>query len=276
MWSWRKIWTGNRASDRPQRRIVSTERDVALERAIRDGEIEVRFQPQIVPRCGSIAGVEALARWTKVANPEELFARAANAGLSQRLSRAIQRAALRTAGAWRGPLSNLRISINLLPGDLDCPGHDDWLLAEIAAAGLSPSRITVEIVESALLQDRPAVAARLGRLRAAGVEVAVDDFGTGYANLAYLTSLPLDAIKIDRAMVADLVGKNRDRIVVKAMMRLARDLDLKVVVEGVESLAQLDLLVEWGCELYQGFLGAGAMTELELERFVVASNRVAA
>ena len=125
----------------------------------------------------------------------------------------------------------------------------------------------VEITESALLADQPAVAARLARLREAGVSIAVDDFGTGYASLAYLTTLPLDTIKIDRGLIADIVGGERDRIVVKAMIRLARELGLKVVVEGVESTAQLALLAEWGCDLYQGFLGAGALDEEELSAF---------
>ena len=126
-----------------------------------------------------------------------------------------------------------------------------------------------------MLLDRPAVAGRLDSLRARGVKIAVDDFGTGYANLAYLTSLPLDAIKIDRAMVADLVGRERDRIVVKAMISMARELGLKVVVEGVESVAQLDLIAEWGVDLYQGFLGAGALDVAELARFVITNNAIA-
>ena len=113
----------------------------------------------------------------------------------------------------------------------------DWLLDEIAVAGIEPERVTVEITESALLVDQEAVAARLAELRDAGIRIAVDDFGTGYASLAYLTSLPLDMLKIDRGLIADIVGGERDRIVVKAMIRLARELDLKVVVEGVESTA---------------------------------------
>ena len=116
------------------------------------------------------------------------------------------------------------------------------------------------------------MAERLTNLRNAGVRIAVDDFGTGYASLAYLTSLPLDIIKIDRGLVADIVGGERDRIVVKAMIHLARELDLKVVVEGVETTGQLALLAEWGCDLYQGFLGAGALTHEELQRFVATAN----
>jgi len=173
-------------------------------------------------------------------------------------------------------MGDLNLSLNLLPRDLDRGGFEAWFLKEVAAAGLDPRRITAEILESGLLSDRPAIALRLARLRAQGVRIAVDDFGTGYANLAYLTSLPLDAIKIDRAMVANLVGQNRDRIVVMAMIRLARELGLAVVVEGVESLGQLELLAEWGCDLYQGFLGAGALDEAELARFVSASLTLAA
>ncbi len=120
------------------------------------------------------------------------------------------------------------------------------------------------------------LAERLARLRSAGVRVAVDDFGTGYASLAYLTSLPLDILKIDRGLIADIVGGARDRIVVKAMIALARELDLKVVVEGVESTGQLTLLADWGCDLYQGFLGAGPLDEVELARFVAASMAEAA
>ena len=255
---------------------VSPARDRALERAIRHDRIELRFQPQIEPGSGRIAGVEALARWDQVDSPEQLFARAEAVGLSERLSRMIQRKALRTFGGWRGSLAALRLSINLLPQDLDRPGYEQWLLAEIADARLKPDQLTVEIVESHLVADNLEVAGRLSRLRAAGIRIAIDDFGTGYSSLAYLASLPLDAIKIDRAMIADIVGGTRDRIIVKAMIRLAGELGLKVIVEGVENPAQLHLLEEWGCDLYQGFLGAGALDESELRRFVAAADRSAA
>jgi EAL domain-containing protein (putative c-di-GMP-specific phosphodiesterase class I) len=155
-------------------------------------------------------------------------------------------------------------------------GFDQWLLDEIESAGIDPARVVVEITESALLIDQPAVAERLTRLRGEGLAIAVDDFGTGYASLAYLTSLPLDMLKIDRGLIAHIVGGERDRIVVKAMIRLARELGLGVVVEGVESTGQLALLADWGCDLYQGFLGAGALTQEELTRFVATAEIQAA
>ena len=164
------------------------------------------------------------------------------------------------------------MSLNILPQDLAREGYELWLLEQLKDVGLNPARLTIEIVESALVADGPAIASRLAVLREAGIRVAVDDFGTGYANLLYLTSLPLDAMKIDRGLVADLVGGTRDRIVVKAMIGMARELGLKVVVEGVETRAQLQLLADWGADLYQGFLGAGALTEEELARFVAASS----
>ena len=274
---WRhNLLGGKRASDRGVTAPASYGRDRTLEKAIRADRIELRFQPQIEPASGRIAGVEALARWADVAGPEELFLRADRAHLSERLSRSIQRKALRTAGQWTGAMAELNLSINLLPMDLERPGFERWLLDEIAAAGLSPERITVEIVESSLVADPPAVAARLSCLRAAGVRIAIDDFGTGYSSLAYLTSLPIDTIKIDRALIADIVGGSRDRIVVKAMISLARELGHKVIIEGVESSAQLDLLGQWGCDLYQGFLGAGALTEVELANFIASNQRAAA
>jgi EAL domain-containing protein (putative c-di-GMP-specific phosphodiesterase class I) len=267
---------GRRGSDTGVTLPAAPQRDLMLEAVIAHEQVDVLFQPLIEPISGYTVGAEALARSSVVAGAEMLFARASAGGLSERLSRLVQRKALRCAAVWEGPLRGLGVSINVLPADLVRPAYDAWLLDEIANAGIDPQRVTAEITESALLADHEEVAGRLGRLREAGVRIAVDDFGTGYANLAYLTSLPLDAIKIDRSLVADIVGGERDRIVVKALIHLARELELKVVVEGVETTSQLALLAEWGCDLYQGFLAAGALTHDELMRFVAAANAEAA
>jgi EAL domain-containing protein (putative c-di-GMP-specific phosphodiesterase class I) len=247
-----------------------------LEAAIAHQQISVVFQPQIDPLTGTVAGAEALARWEGEASADRLFARAAASGLDERLSRLVQRKALRAAAAWEGPLRRVSVSINLLPQDLLRSGYDRWLLDEIRAASIDPKRVTVEITESDLLDDLETIGRRLSRLREAGVRVALDDFGTGYASLAYLSGLPLDTLKIDRGLITEIGGSERDRIVVRAIIRLARELGLKIVVEGVESTVQLALLAEWGCDLYQGFLGAGALDEAELARFVAVSSAEAA
>jgi EAL domain-containing protein (putative c-di-GMP-specific phosphodiesterase class I) len=263
---------GRRASDTGATLPAAPRRDLLLEGAISHEQVDVFFQPLIEPGTGRVVGAEALARSPIAADPQLLFARASAGGLEERLSRLIQRKALRCAAAWEGPLKGLGLSINILPADISRDGYDSWLLDEIQTAGIDPRRITAEITESALLIDREEVAERLSLLRKAGLRIAVDDFGTGYASLAYLTTLPLDAIKIDRGLIADLVVGERDRIVVKALIHLARELELDVVVEGVETAAQLALIAEWGCDLYQGFLGAGALNQEELLRFVAAAN----
>ena len=277
MFKWDSVFEwGRRASDRPVPAPAVLRHDQLLEGAIALEQIEVQYQPMIVPGSGEVVGAEALARAAIVQDAQALFARAAAAGLDQRLSRLIQRKALRSAAVWEGPLKGLKLSINLLPADIAREGYDDWLLEEIEAAGIEPSRVTIEITESALLVDEEMVVTRLRRLREAGISIAVDDFGTGYASLAYLTRLPLDILKIDRGLVANIVAGERDRIVVRALIRLARELGLKVLVEGVESIEQLTLLSDWGCDLYQGFLGAGALTQEELVRFVAAAQIEAA
>lgn len=251
-------------------------KDELLAAVIAHQQIAVVFQPQINPISGEVAGAEALARWDRVSGAEQLFERAAAAGLSERLSRLVQHKALRAAAAWEGPLRRLRVSINLLPDDIAQDGYVDWLLDEVHAVGIDPKRVTVEITENALLSDLEAVGRRLERLREAGIKIALDDFGTGYASLSYLGRLPMDALKIDRGLVARISTSERDRIVVRSIFSLARDLGLTVIVEGVESTEQLVLLAEWGCDLYQGFLGAGALDEVELSRFVAVTQASAA
>ncbi|HVU29355.1 MAG TPA: EAL domain-containing protein [Sphingomicrobium sp.] len=241
-----------------------------LEGIIAHEQVELLFQPIIDANTGLLAGAEALARSGAFRDAQTLFARAHSASLAERLSRLVQRKALRSAAVWEGPLKDLKVSINLLPADISRAGYERWLLEEIDAVGIDPARVTLEITESALLLDQDSAAARLASLREAGLKIAVDDFGTGYASLAYLTSLPLDMLKIDRGLIAEIVRRDRDQIVVSALISLARQLGLSVVVEGVEDIEQLALLREWGCDLYQGFLGSPPLAHEELARFASA------
>lgn len=275
MTSW-NLSRGKRLSDMPPQIPVPQRRDQLLEAVIAQEGVEVLYQPQIRVATGEVVGAEALARWGKATSADTLFARAAVSGLGERLSRLMQHKALRAAATWEGPLRNLRMSINLLPQDICRTNYEAWLLDEIEAAGVEPSRITLEITESTLLDQDEAVVERLTLLKSKGFRVAIDDFGSGYANLAYLTNLPLDVLKIDRSLVNGIARGVRPRIVMEAMIRMAQELGLEVLVEGVETRAQLELLNEWGCDVYQGFLGAGALNEQELSRFVAASRLVAA
>ncbi len=256
----------NRASDRLEP-VPAPRRDRALESAIAADAIAIRFQPQVDAGSGRLVGVEALARWPGALGPVDLFARAARSGLTERLSRHVQRKALREAAAWGIALDGVRLSLNCVAEDLERPGYDRWLLGQVASSGFDASRLTLEITESSLVRDSIAVAARLDTLRDAGIAIAIDDFGTGYANMTYLTSLPLDALKIDRGLLAALPDGARDRIVVRAMIGLARELGLGVVVEGVENPLQLALVREWGADVVQGFLIAEPLDSAALEAF---------
>src|SRR3954451_23042529 len=159
MFKWDSVFEwGRRASDQQAPAPAVRGRDSLLETVIAHEGIDVLYQPIIEPRTGRIVGAEALARSALAASADILFARAAAAGLSERLSRLVQRKALRSAAVWEGPLKDLRISVNLLPEDISRPGYDEWLLGEVAAVGIDPERVTAEITESALLVDQQAVA----------------------------------------------------------------------------------------------------------------------
>jgi len=237
---------------------------VDLRHAMERGEIDILFQPQVSVSTGAIVGVEALARWDHKAlgtiGAEILFAAAARADLEIGLSDHIQRITLERAAAWPARLRGLRLSINLTAGDIGRPGFADLFLDRVDASGFPRSRLTVEIVESGLIEDLGVAATLLASLRSAGVRVAIDDFGTGYSSLAYLKSLPLDYLKIDKKLAQDITGTPRDRVVVRGVIDMARSLGLVVIAEGVETQEQLDLLAKEGCQIYQGFLRSEAIS----------------
>lgn len=231
---------------------------IDLHHAIERDEIDLRWQPQVEIASGRITGVEALARWNhRTLGPlgaDTLFDAADRADLGIALSDHIQRLVLARAVAWPEVLGTLRVSLNLTAADITRPGFAALFLARIDESGFPRGRLTVEITETGLIEDLAAASALLAELRGAGCRVAIDDFGTGYSSLAYLKSLPLDYVKIDKSLVRDIDGSARDRVVVAGAITMARSLGLAVVAEGVETPSQLELLAAGGCSLYQGFL----------------------
>jgi diguanylate cyclase (GGDEF)-like protein len=221
-------------------------------------EIDMVFQPQVAIASGAIVGVEALARWAHpklgVLGAATLFASAEQAKMLDALSAHIQRRALTIAAAWPETLCKLRLAINITAQDIAIPGFATEFLKLVDESGFPRGRLTVEIVENGLIEDLGAAAALLSELRAGGCRVAIDDFGTGYSSLAYLKSLPLDYLKIDKQLAGDICGAPRDRIVVRGVIDMARSLGLAVIAEGVETEEQLGLLAREGCNYYQGFL----------------------
>ena len=241
---------------------------IDLHHAIDRNEIDILFQPQVGIASGRIIGVEALARWEHaelgVLGAEALFAAADRADLGIALSEHIQGLVLSRAARWPLALAGLRVSVNLTAADVARPGYAALFLARLDASGFPRGRLTIEVTESGLMEDLTAASTFLAALRGAGCRVAIDDFGTGYSSLAYLKTLPLDYLKIDRALTRDIGGSARDRVVVGGVITMARSLGLGVIAEGVETIDQRDLLAAAGCDLYQGFLTAPPLDEAAL------------
>jgi EAL domain-containing protein (putative c-di-GMP-specific phosphodiesterase class I)/GGDEF domain-containing protein len=249
---------------------------IDLHHGIERSEIDVLFQPQVSLASGAIVGVEALARWDHprlgMLGADTLFAAAERADLGAALSDHIQSLALRRATAWPASLAGLRLAINVTAGDVARPDFASRFLARVAASGFPVDRLTVELTETGLVENLDMAATLFGTLRAAGCRVAIDDFGTGYSSLAYLKALPLDYLKLDRALAGDIAGSPRDRIVVRAVIEMARMLNLRTIAEGVETLDQRELLAAEECDIYQGYLCAGAVDTPALVRLVAAGG----
>jgi diguanylate cyclase (GGDEF)-like protein len=270
---------GRDSESGPIRMIVGSDAEAAalshslhadLRAALIAGQIDILFQPQVSFTSGRIEGVEALARWQHPRHGEigaaTLFAVAEQSDYMLELSTHIQRRAVTLAAAWPEALSHLRLSVNVTAGDIGKPRFIKSFLDMVDESGFPRERLTVEITESGLMADLTSAARILGQLRTAGCRVAIDDFGTGYSSLAWLKALPADYLKLDSGLTGEIGGSDRDRVVIRAVISMARSLGLSVIAEGVETKAQRDALAREGCSLYQGFLCSRAVDEAGLLR----------
>ncbi|WP_188761139.1 EAL domain-containing protein [Sandarakinorhabdus glacialis] len=239
----------------PLTRMADLEAD--LHHAIADGHIKILFQPQLSLVTGRITGVEALVRWDHPAlgllPAETLLGTAASAELAIKLGRHIRLRAMSHAVRWTKSLEKLRLSLNVTAADLADPGFSAALEEAIAESGLARNRLTLEVTEGALIDDMYGAVQLFSALRASGVRIALDDFGTGYSSLAWMARLPIDVIKLDRSFTLGLTGSPRERVVVETMVRLSKQLGMKVVAEGVEDESQLEGARLAGCDLVQGY-----------------------
>lgn len=248
----RILWS-DRGLTVPGRRSAQVEADLLT--ALDRGEIEVLYQPQYRIADDTISGGEALARWQHRdlgrIGASQLFAIAERTDHVSQLSRHIAREALTNAKAWS---DDLRLSLNVTPADLSSRAFADDFMSMLDEIGFDPTRLTIEITEHVLLANLESSAAQLSLLKDQGVKIALDDFGAGFCNFRYLKILPLDAIKLDRAMIEGIDTDERDLAVLRGIVAMAKALRLDVIAEGVESTRQRDLVASEGCDLYQGFL----------------------
>jgi diguanylate cyclase len=223
-------------------------------------EFTVVYQPVVDLRSGQIRGVEALLRWTSpevgVVPPDVFVPLAERAGSIGVLGRHVLETALDDLCHWRTacPGVPLTAGVNLSPLQLDDADLLRTALDGLAARGLAPDQLVLEVTEQALVDDLEAAVAAVAALRAAGVSVAIDDFGTGYSSLRYLDRFDVDVLKIDRSFVGKITDGSRTLQLVRSVVDLCGQLRVQAIAEGVETPEQLELLREMGCELGQGYL----------------------
>jgi EAL domain-containing protein (putative c-di-GMP-specific phosphodiesterase class I) len=246
-----------------------------LEQAIANEDFELFYQPIVDLRSGQVTGVEALVRWRHAERglvlPTEFIPIAEETGLIVPLGRWVIGEACRQLAAWTaagrlsGPrLERLSMWVNLSARELQEPEFVQTVADAVAAAGIRPERLTLEITESGLMADLEQTTAILHRLRALGARLAIDDFGTGYSSLSYLERLPVEVLKIDRSFTA-AIGHGRDvPVLVRSIVKLGQTLHMEVLAEGIETAEQLTRLRAIDCRLGQGFHFSPALPAAEV------------
>jgi diguanylate cyclase (GGDEF)-like protein len=255
------------------------ELDGDLRTAYSNSEFVLYFQPQVRISDGSVVGAEALLRWQHpqrgVLSPGLFIEALAESPIALELGRWIVRTACQTAAKWHAAgHAPFRVGVNLFPAQFRDGALFNCVEAALLESGLPPECLELEITENIALGRDDAVLAHLRALRARGVNLAFDDFGTGYASLSYLARYPLTRIKIDQSFVRKITPKSavQDTAIVRSLVAMAHNLGLQVIAEGVETSDQLAFLETLQCEEVQGFLYSKPLPAHEFENFLKSSQ----
>ncbi len=244
-----------------------------LRKALPAGEFVLHYQPVVNLASNEISGLEALIRWnhpTKgLISPATFIPLAEEIGFIVPLGEWVIRQACATAALWP---EDLHVAVNISAIQFRSPGLMQVINSALAASGLSPTRLEIEITESVLLHNKEATLAVLHQLRALGIRIAMDDFGTGYSSLTYLQSFPFDKIKIDRSFVKNITENSSSLTIVRAVAALANGMGMTATAEGVETAEQLRSIASEGCTEMQGFLFSKPLPAAEIERQFLAGR----
>lgn len=231
-----------------------------LHKALSQGELTLLYQPQIDLRTNRVAGVEALVRWNHPRRglilPSQFIDLLEHDGLADRLTRWVLDKALAQGTRWQARGLSTQVSVNLSARNLDNPDLTQVIEALLDRHQTNPARLTVELTETSVMMEPERAIASLGAIRALGVKVSIDDFGSGQTALPYLKTLPADEVKVDKSFVIPMTVDKGDAAIVRSIIGLGHELGLLVVAEGIENEATRRLLVSYGCDIGQGyFLG---------------------
>lgn len=246
--------------------------------AIAEKTFEVYFQPQVSLTSGKISGIEALVRWKHATrgmiSPGEFIPVAEKCGFMPDIGRIVITKAINEAAEWdRAGIDFGRIAVNVSGTELRETDFDAFLFSTLERAGLAPQKLSLEIVESVILDDeKTGIAAKLRHIRAAGVHLELDDFGTGYASLSHVNPNEIDRLKIDRRFVQNINENGDNTKIVRAITELARGLGISIVAEGAETEAELDSLMAIGCDQVQGYSIAFPMPQDKAREWLTARS----
>jgi diguanylate cyclase len=246
-----------------------------LHAAMQKGEFELHFQPKVDTVTGRVNSAEALIRWRHpqrgLVPPGEFIPVAEECGLLDTIGEWVLLEACRQAKSWQQQgMRPLRVAVNLAPSQFRLTNLVEQIRRALAASGLTPNLLEVELTETAVMSDAEESVHILEAISRMGVLVSVDDFGTGYSSMSYLRRFPIDKLKIDRCFVEQMTRRPEDASIVRAIVSLAHSLHLKVIAEGVETAEQLQLLAELGCDQYQGYYFSCALPSAQ---FVALMSR---
>jgi diguanylate cyclase (GGDEF)-like protein/PAS domain S-box-containing protein len=248
-----------------------------LRHAIAGGNFETYYQPVVDLRDNKIRGCEALLRWRHpqrgTISPADFIPVAEDTGLINELGQLVLETACREAAKWP---DDVRIAVNVSPVQFRSQTLALNVATALAASGISPSRLELEITEAVLMRDDEAALAMLHQLRALGVKIALDDFGTGYSSLSYLHRFPFDKIKIDRSFVKNIGDEGASSAIIQAVVNIATASNMTTTAEGVEQEWQRELLRELGCTEMQGYLFSPAVSAAEITRLLPEARDKAA
>lgn len=253
------------AKGRSDRSTKNVELARDLQGAIEGEALRLHYQPIVLLSNGSVAGFEALVRWNHPVHgnvvPSSFIKLAEETGMIVPMGRWMLRTALeayrrfQAVAAEREQLNGpLYISVNISSRQLLSEGEVDDLTGIVRESGVAPEHVMFEITETLMVEEPDKVADAMRRLRKTGIRIAADDFGTGYANLAFLNRFPLDVLKIDRTFITNMASDERSRKIVNTIVNLAQELGMSIIAEGIEAPEEIEVLRELGCGYGQGFL----------------------